>query len=127
MLEIRNSLYPPKDDTRVSHRRYDAKERLVAWSVSQDGYFLLFRSSAFREVTLDSDEMLEIPELIECRLSQTDIDPDLAFADTFVYDSCGNAIARPSHDPSVSCAYVWTGRELETETALQFNRALCFD
>src|ERR1017187_5950551 len=123
MLEIRNSLYPPKDDTRVSHRRYDAKERLIAWSVSQDGYFLIFRASAFREVTLGSGEMLEIPERIECRFSQTDIDPDLAFADTFAYDSCGNVIVSSDQNPSGTYAYKWAGRERETETALQFNRA----
>ena len=76
MTEIHDFLYPPKEqDTRVSRRRYDTQERLVAWSVRQDDHFLVFRVDAFREVTLENGEKLGVPEMIQCRFSEQDIDP----------------------------------------------------
>jgi hypothetical protein len=126
MTEIHDVLYPPKEqDPRVSHRRYDGKERLVAWSVRQDDHFLLFRVDAFREATLASGEKLDVPETIRCRFSAQDIDADAAFAEerSVSYDAYGNIETGAEFDPSLAKPYTWAGRELDAETQLQFNRA----
>ena len=129
MTEIHDVLYPPKDEDKcVSHRRYDAKERLVAWSKRQADHFLLFRVSAFREVTLENGDKLDVPETIECRFSQVDVDPDSAFADVVsYYDADGNVVKGADFDSTACGAYVYTGRELDVETDLRYNRARCYD
>jgi len=128
MTEIHNVLYPPKDeDTRVSHRRYDAKERLVAWTARQADHFLLFRVHAFREVALENGAKLDVPETIECRFSQVDVEPDSAFTDVTYYDADGNIVDGSNVDSTVRGEYVWTGREIDVETKLQYSGARFYD
>lgn len=128
MTEMHEVLYPPKEsDTRVQHRRYDGKERLIAWSVRQEDYLLLFRVTSFREATLESGKTIDVPESIECRFSETDIDPDFAFTETISYDAFGNQVTSGEKDSSMRDRYVWTGREVDLETGLRYNRARYYD
>ena len=130
MTEIHDLLYPPKEqDARVSHRRYDSKERLVAWSVRQDDHFLLFRVDAFRDVTLANGDKLDVAETIRCRFSAQDIDPNAAFADecTVSYDAYGNIETGTELYPSLGGLYTWAGREPDGETQLQHNNARFYD
>jgi RHS repeat-associated protein len=128
MTEIHDVLYPPKEeDTRVSHRRYDAKERLIAWSTRQVDHFLVFRVNAFCEAALENGDNLDVPETIECRFSQTEVDPELAFADVVTYDAYGNVVDGSNLDSPARGDYAWTGREFDAEIALQYNRTRCYD
>ena len=122
MTDIQNVLYPPKErDTRVSHRRYDGKERLIAWSVRKGEHFLVLRVDTFREVTLANGETLDVPETIQCRFSEQEIEPNAAFADesSISYDA--------SNNPEMNGSYSWAGREVEAETELQFARVRWLD
>ncbi len=113
---------PPKEhDTCVSHRRYDGKERLIAWSVRDGEHFLVFRVNAFREVTLANGEKLDVPETIHCRFSEQEIEPNTAFADecSVSHDADSNA--------ELNGPYAWAGREVDADTELQYNRARCYD
>jgi hypothetical protein len=128
MSEFHEILYPPKEnDTRILHRRYDTKERLVAWSLQQDDYFLLFRVTSVREVPVHG-KSIDAPESIECRASLTDIDPDAAFADTFTsYDYLGNVVNAAESNHLMRGRYVWTPRERMVEDDLSYIRARYFD
>jgi hypothetical protein len=129
MTEIYDVLYPPKEnDTCVSHRRYDANERLVVWCLRQDDHFLLFRVDAFREVTLENGEKRDVPETIQCRFSQMDTEPNAAFADecTISYDSHGTIASGAEADCSLGGFYAWAGRELDAESQFHYSRARCF-
>jgi hypothetical protein len=124
MTEIHDVLYPLEEtDTRVSHRRYDGKERLIAWRLRQDDHFLLFRVDVFRRVTLKSGEKLDVPETIQCRLSEYDLDPSAVFAAECAvsYDAYGNVVTGAEPDPSLR-SYTWSGGELEVELPLQCNK-----
>jgi hypothetical protein len=128
MSELHENLYPPKEnDTRILHRRYDTKERFVAWSVRQDGYFLLFRVTSFGQVLVHG-KSIDAPESIECRASLIDNDPDAAFADTFTsYDHLGNVVSAPESNQMMRDRYVWTGREVMVYDDLCYNRARYLD
>lgn len=118
MSEIHDVLYPPKEqDTRVSHRRYDSKERLAAWIVLHGDHFLVFRVDSFREVTLAYGETLDVPETIQCRFSEHEIEPNAAFA-----DECS-----VSYGADSTSDYIWAGREVDDETQLQYARSRCYD
>ena len=122
MSDIYNVHYPPKGhDTGVSHRRYDGKERLIAWSVRDGDHFLVFRVNAFREVTLADGEKLDVPETIQCRFSEQEIEPNTAFADecSVSHDAASNA--------ELNSPYTWAGREVDADTELQTNRARWHD
>jgi RHS repeat-associated protein len=130
MTEIHDVLYPSKDnDTRVSHRCYDAKERLIAWSVRQGDHFLLFGVDAFREATLANGDKLDVPETIQCRFSEEDIAPSAAFANessvSYEYDPYGNTDT--GSDNALPDLYTWAGYEPEAETHLQYARACCYE
>ena len=122
MSEIPNVLYPPKEqDTCVSHRRYDGKERLIAWSVRDANHFLVFHVNAFREVTLADCEKLDVPETIQCRFSEQEIEPNTAFADECSVSSDTNS------NPELNGPYVWSGRAVDADTQLEYTRARCYD
>ncbi len=111
MSDIHNELYPPKEhDTCVSHRRYDGKERLIAWSVRDGDHFLVFRVNAFREVTLADGEKLDVPETIQCRFSEQEIEPNTAFADECSVSHDADSIAE------WNSPYAWAGREVDAGT-----------
>ena len=122
MSDVHNVLYPPKEhDTCVSHRRYDGKERLIAWSVRDGDHFLVFRVNAFREVTLADGEKLDVPETIHCRFSEQEIEPNTTFADecSVSHDADSNS--------ELNSPYAWAGREVDADTELQYNRARWHD
>jgi len=122
MTEVHQVLYPPKEnDTSIVHRRYDALERLVAWTVRQEEYFLVFRVESFREESRKNGKVVHVPERIECRFSHTDIDPDSAFADAVNYEAftCG--------DSSANGLYQWDAIEPDVEVGPHYNAARCFD
>lgn len=119
MSDVHDVLYPPKEnDTRVIQRRYDAKERLVAWAVQRDDHFLAFRVNSFREVRLESGKTLDVPEAIECRFCHSEIDIDAAFCEVVTYGPFDGLNSQP---------YQWTDRTYDVETEMQHNRARYYD
>jgi RHS repeat-associated protein len=122
MTENHQLLYPPKEnDTSVVHRRYDAMERLVAWTARQEDHVLVFRVVSFREESLENGKTVQVPERIECRFAQMEVAPEGAFAGT-VADTTLRA-----DDSSMQAVYTWTGRELDVDSDLRYNQTRYFD
>lgn len=96
----------------LGNHRYDSLERLIAWSVQKDEYFIFYRVKSFREVTLRSGEKLDVPAAIACAWTDRDVEPS--------FDGVEG-------DPSDGEPGGWTFQEYETDPELQYNRARCFD
>ncbi|MCI0456868.1 MAG: hypothetical protein L0Z62_07815 [Gemmataceae bacterium] len=83
--------------------RGDAIDQLLARLGAQSGWLLTDRQGSVRAVT-DRDGVLK---------------------DTIAYDGFGNVVSET--DSSWGGRYKWTGRELDSEIGLQYNRARYFD
>ena len=115
MTEMHDLLYPPKEnDNEILNRRYDAKERLIAWIMKHDDVFLVFRVVSFREATLSNGTTIDVPETINCRPAMSCDDVDPSAENVYTYDRFGNRS---------DVTYIWTGREADADDGLRYNRA----
>ena len=58
---------------------------------------------------------------------RTVVDNSGAVKETVNYDAFGNILAGTDANPQYRARYAWTGRELDVETGLQYNRARWYD
>ncbi len=63
----------PKE--RLGNRRYDSLERLIAWSIRDEDYFVFYRVESFREIMLPSGEKVDVPATIVCALTDREVEP----------------------------------------------------